>query len=178
VLLLCFIAGCIANTGWCLVYTHVLHQNELVRNASRFMSHIRVGLYLNVAISCCVYFIFNASRISTRILMLLIALYFVFSMYALGLVSGMVYFVVLVFIFFCIIIYYQRPILKISFLLLSVPFLLFVINYIYKIKREQLNVPETANNFITEKTPWGKPYIHFDTLGQKENGNYVLINIQ
>jgi len=178
VLLLCFLAGCIANTGWCLTYTHILHQNELVRNASRFMSHIRLGLYLNVAISCCVYFAFKYPKYYARIGFTLLALYFVFSMYALGLVSGMVYFVVLVFAFFCYVIYFQRAFVKLSLSIVLIGFLFFVVNYIYNIKKEQLDVPPTPNNIITEKTPWGKPYIHFDTLGQKENGNYVLINIQ
>src|SRR5688572_15353587 len=36
--LYCFIAGAFFNTAWCLVYSFVLHNNEVVRNASRFMS--------------------------------------------------------------------------------------------------------------------------------------------
>src|SRR5688572_5169219 len=48
-----FLMGSVCNTLWCLAYTHLLHKNEEVRNASRFMSHIRLGLFLNLAICVC-----------------------------------------------------------------------------------------------------------------------------
>ncbi|MDI1355307.1 MAG: O-antigen ligase family protein [bacterium] len=178
ILLYLFMAGCVVNTLWCMTYTHVLHKNEVVRDASRFMSHIRLGLYLNIALSCCVYFIVNTKSFAKRILMILLFVYFLFSLYALGLASGMVNFVILFFLFLCVIIYMQKPLIKFTSFLVLITFVFFVVNYVLRIKDTQLNLRPTANNVITKNTPWGTPYIHFDTLGQKENGNYVLINIQ
>lgn len=176
--LISFLIGCTINVTWCLLYSFVLHHNELVRNGSRFMSHIRLGLFINLAISCCVYLFLSSSIFYKRLLLFFLSAYFVFVLYKLGLASGLVNFFILSFIGLCIIIYRQKLMIKLSAFILLITCAVFVSGYVFKIKEMQLCVKNTPNNLPLLVSPSGNKYIHFDTLGQKENGNYVLINIQ
>ena len=90
ILLYCFLIGSFTNTLWCIIYNFILHGNEVARNASRFMSHIRLGLYLNLTVAVCFYFIIESKKYLLKILFLALLGYFLFSMYALGLASGIV----------------------------------------------------------------------------------------
>jgi O-antigen ligase len=175
--LYCFLAGCVANTVWCLLYSFVIHHNEVVRNASRFMSHIRLGLFLNVAITICVYFIVK-QKSWLKIVFGLLAFYYVFAMYKLGLASGLANLCILALYGVLMLMYYQKMLIKIASFIVLLLCGFFVARYILEIKDAQLETKNTPNNKITKTTPWGKPYISLDTSGQKENGNYVLINIQ
>lgn len=176
--LYCFLVGSFANVGWCLVYSFILHNNEVGRDASRFMSHIRLGLYLNMAVACCIYFASLADTVLRRTGFIVAAIYFVFIMYVLGLASGLVNFFILSFLAVCVIAYYQKPMIKaIAFALLIIAAGFVMLN-ISVISDSQLNIRASKNNLPARQSPSGRPYSHFDTIGQKENGNYVLINIQ
>lgn len=176
--LYCFLAGCLVNTGWCLLYNFVLHKNEVGRNASRFMSHIRLGLYLNMGIACCVYFISSAETVFKRFGFVLCGLYLLTTMYALGLITGLVNFFILCFLVVCVILYLQKPIVKLISILLLTGAVLFIFNYVSEINDARLEVNTSVNNRPLMETPSRRYYTQFDTLGPKENGNYVLINIQ
>ncbi len=170
-----FLFGCLTNTLWCIFYTHVLHQTEVLRNASRFMSHIRLGLYLNVAIGSVFYLYTSTVEKSRRILLILLAIYFVFCFYALGLASGMINFLILACVFSVVLIIRRRR----WFLLPIFAVAGFgVLWYVQKVAAEQLEVNVSVNNVPQKNTPWGSSYIHFEKNGQLENGNYVLINIE
>jgi hypothetical protein len=176
--LYCFVAGSILNTAWCYTYSFVLHKNEVVRSGSRFMSHIRLGLYLNVAISCCVYFIVKQQKLLIKLSFVLLIIYFLFSMYFLGLASGFVNFFILCFLSFCYLIFKQNFKFK---LVLSASILIgifFVVQYISKIHSSQITLNQLAINNRLQKTKSGRSYYHFNSATQKENGNYVDINIQ
>jgi hypothetical protein len=176
--LLCFIMGCITNTAWCIIYNFVLHANDLMRNASRFMSHIRLGLYLNMAIACCAYFIYTNASTLKKIVWSLLAIYFIFVLYILGLASGIVNFFILSFLVTCFVIYNQKPCVKIAATLFIICSVFFVANYILTIAQKQLRVNNVNTNKPLRKSLSGRGYLHFDSLGYKENGNYILINIQ
>lgn len=177
-ILYCFIAGSLVNTAWCMIYSFVLHTNELVRNASRFMSHIRLGLYLNIAIATCVYFAWRHTVFLRRAGFLLLAGYFVAVLYILGLASGLVNFMILFLLFLLVIIYRQGLWLKLGGLVVLLGFFILVGNYVYGIASAQLAVKPGEVNVPQALSPSGRPYMHFDTGGQKENGYYVQINIQ
>lgn len=177
-LLYCFIVGCITNTGWCLLYSFVLHHNDATRDASRFMSHIRLGLYLNMAIAVCTYFIFTSEVLLKKSLWALLIFYFVSVLLALGLASGLFNFIVLLFLAVCVFIYRQKIVLKIAALLCFLICIALVIRYVDQIKDSQLEVREAQSNIPQKFAPSGRPYLHFDVGGQKENGNYIQINVQ
>ena len=176
--LYCFIVGCITNTLWCLTYSFVLHQNEVVRNASRFMSHIRLGLYLNVAITICVYFAVKAQGLLKKGLFILLSVYFIFVLFILGLGSGVVNFVLLFFLAMCVFIYRQKTSFKIAGIFILVGFITVVAFYVFSVWKSQLSVKLTKNNSEQKQSSSGRPYLHFENKGQKENGNYVQLNIQ
>jgi O-antigen ligase len=174
----CFLAGSVINTAWCYIYTFILHKNEVVRSASRFMSHIRLGLYLNVAIACCAYFVVIREDLIKRIFFGLLIIYFLMAMYSLGLVSGFANFFILSFLSLGYLIFKMN--LKIKLLLiLSIFTGIFIAgNYILKIYTAQTSVNPTEVNSRLEKAVSGRKYYHFDSTTQKENGNIVHINIQ
>ena len=177
-ILVCFLIGSVVNTLWCLAYSFVLHTTEVVRNTSRFMSHIRLGLYLNIAIAVCVYFIIQTSNLLRLILLMCLALYFVSVLFILGLASGLVNFGILFLLSLNVFIYRQKPLYKLLGLLTIVAFVALVSNYLLNVKDAQLTVKESANNKVMTHSPSGRLYIHFDSTGHKENGNYVFINVQ
>ncbi|MCW3078095.1 MAG: hypothetical protein JWO32_2704 [Bacteroidetes bacterium] len=177
-LLYCFLLGCLVNVSWCYIYSFILHKNEVARSASRFMSHIRLGLYLNMAISSCVYFIYINKETGKRVLFALLIACFMFSMYILGLASGFVNLFILVFLASCYLIMKQS--LKIKLLLIS--FLgcgiFAVCNYVKNVYESQIHVNQIPYNSILAKNFNGRWYSQIDPgSGQKENGNYVLINV-
>lgn len=177
-LLYCFIIGSFTNTGWCLVYSFVLHHNDATREASRFMSHIRLGLYLDMAIAICVYFVFETSVLFKKLAWTLCAIYFICVLIVLGLASGLINFMILLLISLGVIILRQNLFLKLAALLIFAGLVFLVIRYVNGVKKMQLNPRQTQNNIPQEYAPSGRTYIHYDRGGQKENGNYIQINIQ
>ena len=173
-----FLLGCVANTAWCLVYNFALHKNEVGRDASRFMSHIRLGLYLNMAIACCVYFTKNAPTLFRRLAFVFGAGYFLATMYALGLISGLVNFFILCFLALVVIIYLQKPVVKFLAIAVFLVALYVVFTYVSGIIPAALRVNDNPNNRRLLQSPSGRYYSHFDTTGPIENGNYILRNIQ
>jgi O-antigen ligase len=173
-----FIVGCVANTLWCVVYSYIIHPHEQVRDASRFMSHIRLGLYLNVAIACCIYFINESTSKKVRMLFPGLVIYFVVILCVLGLASGLVNFILLLLIALCIIIFRQKGTLKYLSLVALLAVLLVVANYISEVRTQQVTLNQGPQNRLHTWSSSHRGYIHFDTLGQKENGNFVLINVQ
>ncbi|MBX3163153.1 MAG: O-antigen ligase family protein [Bacteroidetes bacterium] len=170
--LYCFLVGCFGNTVWCVLYSFVLHHAEAGRETSRFMSHIRLGLYLNMAIACCVYFFTQTKRIGLKLLFAALSIYFLAIMFVLGMASGIAVFCILFFVALCVLVYKQKLWVKISATIFLIVFIGAVANYILKIKNEQLSVKASENNTIQNG------YVYLDTLGQKENGNLVWINLQ
>jgi len=174
-----FLAGSLINVSWCYIYTFVLHKNETVRSASRFMSHIRLGLYLNVAISSCVYFIFINQKLLLKIIFGLLICVYLFSMYALGLASGIANFFILLFITICYLIYKQNVKMKLVLLTVLIAFLFIIGNYVLSVYNSHVKVNPIPYNSILERNINGRLYSHIDSLGeQKENGNLVMINVQ
>jgi len=177
--LICFLAGAFCNTAWCLAYNFVLYHNQVGRDASRFMSHIRLGMYLNMAIASCVYLAAQTQKFRIKALLILLGFYFIFIMFVLGLASGLSMFFILCLLGLCVIIYSQKNWVKLISALLLAGLALLVANYILKVKSEQLDVRAVKNNTLLKVNEAGHEYIYLDTLTkQKENGNYVMINIQ
>jgi hypothetical protein len=173
-----FVLGCVVNLSWCLFYSYVLHDDGTLRNVSRFMSHIRLGLYLNLAIAACVYFALNSNSTNGRVGFFAIAAFFLSGMLILGLATGLANFLLLAVAAGVVIIWKQKSVVRISAtlalaILVAMTFIFFarIINDQLKPKNEIVNRPLAQNKA-------GNLYIHFDTLGQKENGYYVLMNIQ
>ncbi|HOZ88039.1 MAG TPA: hypothetical protein PL029_09785, partial [Bacteroidia bacterium] len=133
--LACFLIGAFADTAWCLAYSFLIHHNEVGRDASRFMSHIRLGLYLNMAVACCIYFAATLAGVVKKCALLLLLAWFIWVMYLLGLASGLANLFILSFITVCVVVYRQRPLVKVLAFLLLVALTVFIAGYIGEISR-------------------------------------------
>jgi hypothetical protein len=173
-----FLLGCLANVSWCYLYTFVLHKNEVVRSASRFMSHIRLGLYLNMGIAFCVYFIVICHKLILRMAFVLLALCFLFSMYALGLASGFTDFFLLAVFAICWLIYKLDLKMKVVLALVLAGGLYAVAHYMYSVFVLQAEVNDSPYNVRQVRSAAGRSYFHFENPTQKENGNLVHLNLQ
>jgi O-antigen ligase len=173
-----FLLGCIVNTAWCLLYSFGLHENEIGRNTSRFMSHIRLGLYLNLGILICARLFFEEKGWRTRWAYVVLAVYFVTVLFLLGLATG----VVILSLLFIMASIYGISKLKITFkmliLLVVIVSVYFASNFVKSVYEQQLVPRNVPNNEILKQSVSGAAYMHFDTAGQRENGNYIHINIQ
>jgi hypothetical protein len=176
-LMYCFLAGCFVNTLWCLIYSFIINTSGQLRNASRFMSHIRLGLYLNIAIAACVYFM-TIVKPASRILFGILILYFISIFIILGLASGLVNFIILSLVGFYLVMTRQKTVVKFAFSLVLIALAVLITLYVRKVNEEQVILKAGPQNEIQERSSSGRGYLHFDIDGQKENGNYTLINIQ
>ncbi len=178
ILLYCFIAGSVINTGWCLIYNYILHTNDVARNASRFMSHIRLGLYLNVAIACCFYFMVQNLKIIYKVLFGLLLLYFVFSLYALGLASGFVNLAVLFSLALIVFLFRQKLYIKITSVVILITAIFYVAFFFISFLNSQLIAQQNESNTPRMYNAAGNLVLNSEISTQKENGNYVYMNIQ
>lgn len=176
-LLIIFLLGCFLNLAWCHLYAF-MHASQQSREVSRFMSHIRLGLFINMAIAVSAYFFIVLKSFVQRIAALVVLLFFVASLFTLGLASGVVLFSLQL---LAGIIWYLRSrhrwllFAGVALLLLSVGSGLYYLN---TITQQQLTVKHSDYNVPHRFNPKGRPLIHFDTAGHVENGNYVFSNLQ
>lgn len=173
-----FITGCIINTLWCLTYTFILHPGIDIREASRTMSHIRLGMFLDLAISSCVYLFFETESFKSKLIAVLTCAYFILVLFLLGLASGLVYLSIIVFAGICWIAFKQKLAIKISLLLVLLVGLVFVWRNVAYITDQQLKPKNEVVNTKLNYNSSGREYVHLELYGQKENGYYVLMNIQ
>lgn len=177
-LVYCFLVGSISNTAWCLIYNYILHTNEVARNASRFMSHIRLGLYLNVSIVCCFYLITQTKKLIYKFLFGALSVYFIIALYALGLASGIVNLVVVCLFTIVIFLFKQKTYIKIISFIVIVFSAFFGYEFLHSIFKAQLTTQVSENNIPHKISATGNIYLNYDSFTQKENGNFVFINMQ
>lgn len=173
-----FLLGSFVNVAWCYLYNFVLHENEVARDASRFMSHIRLGLYLNMAIAVSVYFFFMHKTKGLKILFALLAALFLFAMYKLGLASGLINFFILLFFALCYIILKQKLTIRLILIALIITGVWCVAAYIKNIYTAQFVPLKSEVNEIKKLSLNKRPYTHYNAQLQKENGVFVYLNIQ
>jgi len=173
-----FLLGCLINTAWCLIYSFGLHNNEIGRNTSRFMSHIRLGLYLNMAILVCTKRFKSEMSYRLKWLYVLLAIYFVVVMFLLGLATGVLILVILLFAVGLYGLSQSKLIYKLSLLFFAGLLSFLIWNFLKEVYSNQLKPRDVPNNKILKQTAAGNPYIYLDSLGRKENGHYIYINLQ
>lgn len=113
-----------------------------------------------------------------RAVLVFLAVYFIFILFVFGLASGLANFAILFVLAMVVFIYRQRTVFKLVGVIILLGFVTLVINYLLTVKNAQLVVKESPNNHVTKTSPSRRPYVHYDTSGQKENGHYIFINIQ
>jgi len=170
--------GCFISSLWCLIYGFILHHIETGRELSRFMSHIRFGMYIDLSIASCIYLFSKAENTKQKILLLLLAIYFFLILFVLGLASGIVTLCILLLLALLYVIYKQKLLYKLLGFA-GIVLLLFVsVNYVLSISQQQLEISKSEYNQLKSVNAEGQNLLHFDSLGLLENGNYVFRNIE
>lgn len=177
-LLFVFLAGCFFNVAWCHIYDYLYQTQQHSRKVSRFMSHIRLGLFVNMAIPVSTYFVVSAPSSTQRLLAVLLLLVFVVSLFTLGLASGLVLFTLLLLAGFIWYLIRLRKAQRLTGFVLLVVVMGLGIYYFFSIAQQQLSVKRGIYNVPKDVNSQGRPLIHFDTAGHVENGNYVFSNLQ
>lgn len=176
-LLYLFITGLVLSACWCLFY-FATHPGLDPRKAARYMSHIRLGLYVNMGISTLVYLIFMEEKNSRKILFSFLILFFLFFMIKLSLITGLVLLVILTISFTIYSVFKQNVKVK----LISVAILLILLGSIIYFLRTEWNaykfISQSPQNTIRTKTTSGRPCYSKINNKHTENGFYVAINIE
>lgn len=173
-----FLFGCFVNTAWCLMYSFGLHANEIGRNTSRFMSHIRLGLYLNMAILICVHLYRTKVWNSLSFVYVIAAIYFMTVLFILGLATGLI---ILTFLVVMAGIYSIKKLqfrYKVGLVLVFAVFAYLGWNFVWHVYSQQVIPSKAINNKIMDCSVAGNTYIYLDSAGRRENGYYIHINIQ
>jgi hypothetical protein len=176
-LLWLFITGIIISLVWCLYYsyTHVLPD---IRKASRFISHIRLSLFICLGICVLGYFIFTKNNFKIRITSALVIIFFTWFMLKFGFVTGLLMLALIAVFFFLYIVVKQD--LKVKILGLSLITIGACIGLWYVGSEWKANayVDPSPANTIKKTSSSGRPYFEVKNNWQKENGYYVAYNIQ
>jgi O-antigen ligase len=149
-----FILGAFLNIAWCLLYNKVLHTTETVRDVSRFMSHIRLGFLIDMAIIFCVYFVMQFKKLKLKVIFSSLVLYFIIGLYALGLMTGLANLIIVTALFLTFVLFKQS---KIGFSLLSIVFISAAFYFISNIKnfyKQNFDVKDVSvNKDLTNSRP-------------------------
>lgn len=173
-----FVAGVVVSSLWCLFYNYS-HQLTDIRKASRFMSHIRFGLFINLAIAVLFYFLQDAKIIAQKTGIVLLAVFLVSVMFLLSLVTGLVMLSILIGVYLFYFIFKQKQIYKLSgvFAMIVLAASTF---YFLKSEWQQFNfVSNDKDNAQKEMSASGRHYFAPDTSNKhKENGYFITYNLQ
>jgi hypothetical protein len=139
------------------------------------MSHIRLGLYLNIAIASACYFIVQTQQLKFKLAYALLVFYFLFCFYALGLASGSLILALLIVTGGLYYVYKSKRVWVLGLLLLVAAGFAW---YVKSVANEQLQLKQSAVNHLQTKTSWGSTYYQFEDEGQVENGYYIYRNVE
>lgn len=173
----CLIAGVFANTAWCYLYSFVLHELEAGREVSRFMSHIRLGLFVNLAILCCVYLSSVIKSFKLKIILVILIIYFIYMLMVLALTAGIGFFGLMIVMGAVILMIkkVQRKYILIGLTILTGG-LLYLGQQLISFKRELLTINDSPSNLKLDKTKAGN-YFRHDSSHQIESGYIVNMNV-
>ncbi len=173
-----FILGAFINIAWCLVYNKLLHDTETVRDVSRFMSHIRLGFLIDMAIIFCVYFVIHFDEFKLKAFFSSLVLYFIIGLYALGLMTGLANLIIITALFLTFVLFKQS---KLGFAILSILFVSATAYFMNSIKNFYKENFDVKNVSVNQDLPLSRSGRVFDTYvftNQVENGFIVCKNIQ
>jgi hypothetical protein len=172
-----FIIGILINSFWCIYY-YYSHTLIDLRKVSRFMSHIRFGLFINMGICTLVYFIRERKKTIYRIVFVMTIVYLLWFMLNFGLVTGIVLFslISIAFVFYLIV----KQNVKVKLIGFSTLMALLFAGFCFLNSEWKKNsfIDTSINNQPKEKSLSGRNYYPVGLNKQTENGFYLAYNIQ
>ncbi|HRD38068.1 MAG TPA: hypothetical protein PLC65_05515, partial [Bacteroidia bacterium] len=166
------------STMWCLFY-YFSHELTDIRKASRFMSHIRFGLFINLAIAVLVYFFKETKNLTNKLGVLLLIVFLLATMFVLSLVTGLVMLAIMVGVYLLYFVLKQKTIYKVAGLS-AIIIVAAITFYFFKSEWQQFNFVSTDKSNSQKSTSYsGRAYFTPDTANKhKENGYFITYNLQ
>lgn len=176
-LLSLFVTGIVLSSLWCIYY-YFSHTLVDLRKISRFMSHIRLGLFINMGICTLAYFIMESEKMIDKIVSVAVILYLLGFMLMFGLVTGLVLFalVSIAFVFYLLI--KQNIKIKLAAVLLLLIGAASSVLFVADEWKKNNFIDPSQNNIAKEKSATGRTYFKAEGNMQTENGFYMARNIQ
>lgn len=174
-----FLIGTFLNLSWCIIYK-LNHADIESRDVSRFMSHIRLGLYVNMAVAIALYLFTKINNRLLKMPLTMLMAFYIFSLFFLGLATGLVNFVITTCIF-ALYITFTKKISKIYIagsILIIVSIIFYSFFHIKQFYKTQFTLNKTEYNAPKTLSKLGNEYSHDINNTQTENGNKVLLNVQ
>ncbi len=168
----------VISSLWCLYY-NATHELTDIRKASRFMSHIRFGLFIDFAICILFYLSIQTETKSVKMLTLFLIIYLIVVMLTLSMVTGLVMFALLCVVYFVYLLFRQKSIYRIAGIAVLLFLFLFGLNIINSEWKNYNYVDISNNNKQKITTLSGRAYFKIDSTNKHtENGFYIAYNIQ
>ncbi len=177
-LFIAFLAGTTINLSWCFTYKHILHLSEQIRDVSRFMSHIRLGFLVDMAIFIAVFFLFHEKYKKWMPLLIVLILYYVFSLVSLGLMSGALNLAITGSLFLIFYLWKQNKLYFSLFILILISAIGSSMYLALKFHKEHFQLSDNAINQQQDYSRSKRPFNHYPLTKQIENGILVSNNIQ
>lgn len=173
-----FIYAVVLSTLWCITY-YFTHEMNDARKASRYMSHIRLGLFINFCIGVLFSFFRDEKSYKIKICIAGLIVYLLAVMLVLGMVTGLILMAGLCLIYFFYLIFNQKSIYRVLGLCLFTVSVL-IISLFIRSEWENFNYIDISdNNTVKQFSDTGRPYYKIDNTNfHRENGFYITYNIQ
>ena len=176
-LLYIFITGLIISSLWCLIYFFT-HPGMDPRKAARFMSHIRLGLFVNLGISTLVYLIFQERESLKKMLFALLIIFLIYFMIQVSLITGLALLVILTILFTFYSVLNQNVGIKIISIIILLSLLSTILFFIKSEWDSYKYVDTSAANSLQIKSVSGRIYDPLLNNKHTENGFFISNNIQ
>jgi O-antigen ligase len=171
------IAGILSSSLWCLFY-YFDHPNIEAREASRFISHIRFGLVINMGICILIYLISQERITKNKFIYGTIILYLVFFMVKISLITGLMMFAIIITVLALFNIVKQPARVKLASLLVLAGIAITGLLFLKSEWDASKYVDPSANNTVKKMSASGREYYPPAKTHHTENGFYVDYNIQ
>lgn len=174
----CFIVGSLFNVVWCSLYKLFMHQSEQIREVSRFMSHIRLGFLVDLAIVFSLYFSYETENRKLKFGYIISAFVLLFSLFYLGLASGLINLLLLFILFMAYVLLKRKLIFFFSYLIVITGLTYLLVNYLEKFYHDGFEVKSAEVNIQKQKAASGRLNNPNEFTKQIENGYLVCKNVQ
>jgi len=174
-----FVLGCVVSTLWCIYYSVVLHPNLPLREASRYMSHIRLGMDLCLCVFVLGWLWGQGYTAWQKLVIALLIGYIIAVMLMMALFSGLFIFLIVGFgVGIKFMMKHTQPWFKVVVVLMPILLTALLIYSVTNAYQAQFTPQTNAKNQIHTQTVGGNLYAADTSHSQMENGYYVLYNVQ
>jgi hypothetical protein len=172
-----FITGILISCGWSLIY-YYLHPGMDLRAASRYISHIRLGLLIDTGLCVLVWLFTTTESLNYRIIFVATMAFLLFAIVKLSLITALVILIIITILYILFFGLKQKPLIKMSCIFGVLILIAAVLFYIQKEWKDYSYIETSPANVSKMVSPSGRPYFPVKDNRHTENGFYIAYNIQ